>query len=75
MFLLAKFRYDLEKCSVWTFDVLEAAGVGIIDTVRLDFSSNHGSPSHTLIYRFRVHGHEPNAVSVSTIAQQSVSDL
>ncbi|KAK6228512.1 hypothetical protein SCA6_000852 [Theobroma cacao] len=64
MFLLAEFTYDLEKSSAQTFDVLDAAGVGIIDTVRLDFSSNHGSPSHTCIYRLRVHGHEPDFVSV-----------
>ncbi|XVE68476.1 hypothetical protein DITRI_Ditri09bG0071400 [Diplodiscus trichospermus] len=64
MYLLAEFTYDLEKSSAQTFDVLDAAGVGIIDTVRLDFSSNHGSPSHTCIYRLRVHGHEPDSVSM-----------
>ncbi|XP_022743867.1 SUN domain-containing protein 1-like [Durio zibethinus] len=64
MFLLAEFTYDLEKSSAQTFDVLDAAGVGIVDTVRLDFASNHGSPSHTCIYRLRVHGHEPDSVSV-----------
>ncbi|XVF00117.1 hypothetical protein REPUB_Repub03eG0257500 [Reevesia pubescens] len=64
MFLLAEFTYDLEKSSAQTFDVLDGAGVGIVDTVRLDFSSNHGSASHTCIYRFRVHGHEPDSVSM-----------
>ncbi|XP_022746443.1 SUN domain-containing protein 1-like isoform X2 [Durio zibethinus] len=39
-------------------------GVGIVDTVRLDFSSNHGSPSYTCIYRLRVHGHGLDSVSM-----------
>ncbi|XVE52370.1 hypothetical protein DITRI_Ditri02bG0117000 [Diplodiscus trichospermus] len=64
MFLLAEFTYDLEKSSAQTIDVLDAAGVGIVDTVRLYFTSNHGSPSHTCIYRLRVHGHEPDFVSM-----------
>ncbi|GMJ14361.1 SAD1/UNC-84 domain protein 1, ARABIDOPSIS SAD1/UNC-84 DOMAIN PROTEIN 1 [Hibiscus trionum] len=64
MFLLAEFTYDLEKSNAQTFDVSDTAGIGIVDTVRLDFSSNHGSASHTCIYRLRVHGHEPDSVSV-----------
>ncbi|KAE8709198.1 protein ETHYLENE INSENSITIVE 3-like isoform 1 [Hibiscus syriacus] len=64
MFLLVEFMYDLEKSAAQTFDVLDAAGVGIVDTVRLDFSSNHGSTSHTCIYRLRVHGEEPDFVSM-----------
>ncbi|XVF24550.1 hypothetical protein REPUB_Repub13aG0137900 [Reevesia pubescens] len=64
MFVLAEFSYDLEKSSAQTYDLLDAAGVGIVDTVRLDFSSNHGSPTHTCIYRLRVHGHEPDSVSM-----------
>ncbi|KAE8689560.1 protein ETHYLENE INSENSITIVE 3-like isoform 1 [Hibiscus syriacus] len=64
MFLLAEFTYDLEKSNAQTFDVLDTAGIGIVDTVRLDFSSNHGSASHTCIYRLRVHGHEPDSVSM-----------
>ncbi|OMP09901.1 hypothetical protein COLO4_05028 [Corchorus olitorius] len=64
MFLLAEFTYDLEKSNAQTFDVVDAAGVGIIDTVRLDISTNHGSPTHTCIYRLRVHGREPDSVSM-----------
>lgn len=64
MFLLSEFTYDLEKSNAQTFDVSDSGSTGAIDTVRLDFTSNHGSPSHTCIYRFRVHGHEPDAVSV-----------
>ncbi|KAE8735726.1 hypothetical protein F3Y22_tig00000340pilonHSYRG01414 [Hibiscus syriacus] len=67
MFLLVEFMYDLEKSAAQTFDVLDAAGVGIVDTVRLDFSSNHGSTSHTCIYRLRVHGHEPDSVSMFNV--------
>ena len=69
MFLLAEFSYDLEKSNAQTFNVLDLVGSGLVDTVRLDFTSNHGSPSHTCIYRLRVHGHEPT--SVSMLAPQS----
>ncbi|KAJ8756314.1 hypothetical protein K2173_025126 [Erythroxylum novogranatense] len=67
MFLLREFTYDLEKSNAQTFDVFDSAASGIIDTVRLDFISNHGSPTHTCIYRLRVHGYEPDSVSVMTM--------
>ncbi|KAM1027165.1 hypothetical protein PS2_039703 [Malus domestica] len=66
---LAEFTYDLEKSNAQTFNVLDSAVSGLVDTVRLDFTSNHGSPSHTCIYRLRVHGHEPNAVSMMAMQQ------
>lgn len=69
MFLLAEFTYDLEKSNAQTVTVLDSAVSNIVDTVRLDFTSNHGSPSHTCIYRLRVHGHEPEAVSVMAMHQ------
>ncbi|RXH93754.1 hypothetical protein DVH24_015821 [Malus domestica] len=69
---LAEFTYDLEKSNAQTFNVLDSAVSGLVDTVRLDFTSNHGSPSHTCIYRFRVHGHEPNAVSTMAMQQPEV---
>ncbi|KAF4368544.1 hypothetical protein F8388_018668 [Cannabis sativa] len=53
MFLLAEFSYDLEKSNAQTFNVLESVGSNVVDTMRLDFSSNHGSPSHTCIYRLK----------------------
>lgn len=56
--LLTEFTYDLEKSSAQTFDVL--ATETVIDTIRLEFVSNHGSPTHTCIYRVRVHGNQPN---------------
>ncbi|KAI4384101.1 hypothetical protein MLD38_009868 [Melastoma candidum] len=62
MLLLTEFAYDLDKSNAQTFDV--DSSVGLINRVRLDFSSNHGSPSHTCIYRFRVHGHEPDSNSL-----------
>ncbi|KAK9912348.1 hypothetical protein M0R45_036215 [Rubus argutus] len=68
-FLLAEFTYDLEKSNAQTVTVLDSAVSNIVDTVRLDFTSNHGSPSHTCIYRLRVHGHEPEAVSVMAMHQ------
>ncbi|XP_040993658.1 SUN domain-containing protein 1-like [Juglans microcarpa x Juglans regia] len=67
MFLLAEFTYDLEKSNAQTFNVLNSESSGIVDTVRLDFTSNHGSPSHTCIYRFRVHGREPDSLSTKAM--------
>ncbi|KAJ8646457.1 hypothetical protein MRB53_008205 [Persea americana] len=61
--LLADFTYDLEKSNAQTFDV-EFADSSTVDTVRLDFTSNHGSPLLTCIYRLRVHGHEPESVAL-----------
>ncbi|KAG5113409.1 hypothetical protein JHK82_036678 [Glycine max] len=67
MHLLSEFTYDLEKSNAQTFNVLNSAASGVINMVRLDFTSNHGSPSHTCIYRFRVHGHEPDSVSMMAL--------
>lgn len=64
MFLISEFTYDLKRSNAQTFSVWDSSSVGVIDTVRLDFSSNHGNPSHTCIYRLRVHGREPGAISV-----------
>ncbi|KAK3163492.1 hypothetical protein QOZ80_1AG0004430 [Eleusine coracana subsp. coracana] len=58
MYALVAFAYDLEKNNVQTFDV-SAPDVGVINMVRLDFTSNHGNSLLTCIYRLRVHGHEP----------------
>lgn len=69
MFLLAEFMYDLEKSNAQTFNVLDSTASGLIDTVRLDFTSNHGSATYTCIYRLRVHGHEPE--SETLLAMQS----
>ncbi|KAG9454989.1 hypothetical protein H6P81_007893 [Aristolochia fimbriata] len=60
-FALASFTYDLEKSNAQTFKT-ELASSTPVNMIRLDFASNHGSPSHTCIYRFRVHGHEPKSV-------------
>ncbi|CAA0827998.1 Protein SAD1/UNC-84 domain protein 1 [Striga hermonthica] len=57
MFPLAEFTYDLEKSNVQTFNV-KIADSNLVDTIRLDVISNHGSASHTCIYRLRVHGRE-----------------
>ena len=69
MFLLAEFSYVFEKSNAQTFNVLGLVGSGLMDMIMLDFTSNHGSPSHTCIYRLRVHGHEPT--SISMLALQS----
>jgi len=63
MTALAEFTYDLDKNNIQTFDVT-APDVGMINMIRLDFTSNHGSSLLTCIYRLRVHGHEP--VSIGT---------
>ncbi|CAM8960763.1 unnamed protein product [Rhodiola kirilowii] len=64
MFLLSEFTYDLDKSNAQTFPVSDSASGGVVNMIRLDFTSNHGSPSHTCIYRLRVHGQEPNSVSM-----------
>ncbi|XP_057812531.1 SUN domain-containing protein 1 [Salvia miltiorrhiza] len=61
MFFLTEFTYDLEKSNAQTFKV-ESAASNLVDVIRLDFTSNHGSASHTCIYRLRVHGREPSPV-------------
>ncbi|XP_077247642.1 SUN domain-containing protein 1-like [Tasmannia lanceolata] len=68
MLKLVEFVYDLERSNAQTFNV-ESADTGIVNMVRLEFASNHGSPSHTCIYRLRVHGYEPG--NVATLALQS----
>ncbi|KAL8209469.1 hypothetical protein R6Q57_006201 [Mikania cordata] len=60
--LLSAFTYDLEKSSSQTFNLsLDTEHISpiVIDTIRLQFMSNHGSPTNTCIYRVRVHGHLP----------------
>lgn len=64
---LTEFTYDLEKSNAQTYEVLESAGSNIVDTIRFEFTSNHGSLAHTCIYRLRVHGHESSpALMVSS---------
>ncbi|KAL3820420.1 hypothetical protein ACJIZ3_006325 [Penstemon smallii] len=58
MFFLTEFTYDLEKNNVQTYKVVESAASRLVDTIRLDFTSNHGG-AYTCIYRLRVHGHKP----------------
>lgn len=67
MLLLTEFTYDLEKSNAQTFNVLDDTASGLVDTVRLDFTSNHGSPSLTCIYRLRVHGYEPDRASMTAM--------
>ncbi|WOL18048.1 hypothetical protein Cni_G26841 [Canna indica] len=67
IFILTEFSYDLEKSNAQTFKV-DTTVSGLINTVQLDFSTNHGSSTLTCIYRFRVHGYEPNS-SMNVAAQ------
>lgn len=67
MFVLLEFTYDLDKSHAQTFNVLDSSASSIVNMIRLDFTSNHGSPSHTCIYRLRVHGYEPSSVSMLAI--------
>ena len=41
--LCTEFSYGLEKSNAQTFNVLDLVGSGLVDTVRLDFTSNHGT--------------------------------
>lgn len=61
MVLLREFTYDLEKRNVQTFNVWENGYA--VNMMRFEFTSNHGNPTHTCIYRFRVHGYEPHSLS------------
>ncbi|KAL8547043.1 hypothetical protein ACS0TY_006676 [Phlomoides rotata] len=61
MFLLTEFTYDLEKSNAQTFKVGSSTS-NLVDTIRLDFSLNHGTATHTCIYRLRVHGYVPDPV-------------
>ncbi|XP_010423509.1 PREDICTED: protein SAD1/UNC-84 domain protein 1-like [Camelina sativa] len=74
--LLTEFTYDLDRSNAQTFNILDSSYSGLVDTVRLDFTSNHGSDSHTCIYRFRVHGSAPDPVSVveTSLDQDSSSE-
>ncbi|KAL6493810.1 hypothetical protein OROGR_031719 [Orobanche gracilis] len=66
MFLLTEFTYDLDKSNAQTFKV-KSASSNLVDSIRLDVTSNHGSASHTCIYRLRVHGQEPSLVPILEI--------
>jgi len=61
MDLLGEFSYDLEKSSVQTFDLPVQSTKKLINMIKLDVLSNHGSSTHTCIYRLRVHGSEPQS--------------
>ena len=65
VYALTEFTYDLAKNNVQTFDIT-APDVGVVNMVRLDFTSNHGSSALTCIYRIRVHGHEPVAPRIAS---------
>ncbi|KAF2573385.1 hypothetical protein F2Q70_00006638 [Brassica cretica] len=69
--LLTEFTYDLDRSNAQTFNVLDSSDFGLVNTIRLDFTSNHGSNSHTCIYRFRVHGRAPDPVPVSVAYDRS----
>ncbi|KAK4488689.1 hypothetical protein RD792_004463 [Penstemon davidsonii] len=60
-FALTEFTYDLEKSNTQTYKVVELTADSLVNTIRLDFTSNYGSPL-TCIYRLRIHGHEPDFV-------------
>lgn len=67
MFLLGEFTYDLERSSVQTFNLpLDSTGK-LVNLIKLDVLSNHGSPSHTCIYRLRVHGSEPEVLRPAAV--------
>lgn len=67
MFLLGEFTYDLKKSNAQTFDLpIETTGK-LVNTIKLDVQSNHGSSSHTCIYRLRVHGKEPDVPRLAEV--------
>lgn len=60
--LLGEFVYYIEEKNVQTFNVPQNSRGKFVNMVRLEVLSNYGSPSHTCIYRFRVHGTDSKAV-------------
>jgi hypothetical protein len=63
---LGEFTYDIEKSNAQTFQLDKTTtDAQVINTVRLDFFSNHGQPDLTCIYRFRVHGSEPGSLGTT----------
>eukprot|EP01018_Ginkgo_biloba_P025681 Gb_11080 [translate_table: standard] len=67
MFLLGESTYDLVKSSVQTFNLPAESTGKLVNMIKLDVLSNHGSPSHTCIYRLRVHGSEPEIIRPAAI--------
>ncbi|KAF8783819.1 hypothetical protein HU200_000259 [Digitaria exilis] len=59
MATLGEFSYNLDNSNAQTFQLERSANPQAVNMVRFDFSSNHGNPELTCIYRFRVHGTEP----------------
>ncbi|KAL4564569.1 hypothetical protein LXL04_028633 [Taraxacum kok-saghyz] len=51
--MLTEFTYDLEKSNAQTYNTDLNPNPSAMDTIRFEFVSNHGSPSHTCIYRVR----------------------
>ncbi|KAK1277069.1 hypothetical protein QJS04_geneDACA003541 [Acorus gramineus] len=68
MFPLLEFTYDLGRSNAQTFDI-DISDSGLINMVRLDITSNHGNPDYTCVYRFRVHGHEPDHLFMNVVDQ------
>lgn len=54
--VLGSFLYKIKGRRVQTFRISEEGRKAAVNIIRLNVLSNHGSPSHTCIYRFRVHG-------------------
>lgn len=55
-----EFLYDVQKANVQTFSFADEDVAGaLINMIRLHVLSNHGSPTHTCIYRVRMHGSDP----------------
>eukprot|EP01018_Ginkgo_biloba_P038110 Gb_33230 [translate_table: standard] len=67
MFLLGEFSYDLEKSSAQTFNLPVESTGKLVNMIKLDVLSNHGSPSHTCIYRLRVHGSKPSSFTPTAV--------
>ncbi|XP_006654217.1 SUN domain-containing protein 1-like [Oryza brachyantha] len=64
---LGEFSYDLEKSNAQTFQLEITTYSGVVNMVRLDFSSNQGNSELTCIYRFRVHGKEPVSPNAAAV--------
>ncbi|CAN6277729.1 unnamed protein product [Urochloa humidicola] len=65
MAALGEFSYNLDNSNAQTFQLERSSNPQVVNMVRFEFSSNHGNSELTCIYRFRVHGTEPDPLSTA----------
>jgi hypothetical protein len=71
---VGEFTYDISPMShhMQTFALDASAVPDVVRTVRFDILSNHGSPTHTCLYRVRVHGKPFSLTEAESVTQRQV---